>query len=238
MLTEQCKIYIAGRITGLDPEIYLSSFEAAEREVIQLGGIPVNPTKLVAPKLEYTWEDYMGESFKHLLRSDAIYLLENWSDSRGADLERTAMLRLKRPVIYQRALPYILQLRQLLDEIHQTTGILVDDYVSFISLLGGITDPECDYSSVSLSLYLESKKAFDPTIQTYEEAVDYLKKVACSKTVILIGQLIDIDVVASLDTTKAIEFARKLQLKEKTRQFDNFLIKLDNLFDEIRCKRY
>jgi len=81
------KIYISGKVTGLPFEEAYQLFEEAEREVISLGGKPVNPTKLVEQVEGWTWEDYMEKDLGFLLRCEGIYMLRNWSSSKGARCE-------------------------------------------------------------------------------------------------------------------------------------------------------
>lgn len=79
------KIYLSGKITGNDN--YLQDFEKAEKEMAALGFTVVNPTKIVTFDKNKKWRDYMKEDIKALVDCDAIFLLKNWRDSRGARLE-------------------------------------------------------------------------------------------------------------------------------------------------------
>lgn len=81
------KIYIAGKITGLVYEDALRAFAEAEAELERLGHVAVNPMKIeTAPDLD--WAEYMKRDIPHLLACDAIYLLPNWKESKGARLEK------------------------------------------------------------------------------------------------------------------------------------------------------
>lgn len=84
------KIYISGKITGTTD--YMERFERAEHELTTRGFEVVNPAKENAHFPEGTpWKIYMAESLRLLLYCDAIYMLEGWTQSRGATLEfRTA----------------------------------------------------------------------------------------------------------------------------------------------------
>lgn len=80
------KIYISGKITGTTD--YMERFERAEHELTTRGFEVVNPAKENAHLPEGTpWKTYMAESLRLLLYCDAIYMLEGWSDSRGARIE-------------------------------------------------------------------------------------------------------------------------------------------------------
>ncbi len=79
----QKSIYISGKITGL------SKTEAFELQPLELNeyDIVVNPMKLVPYNPDLTWHDYMVKDIEALLKCDAIYMLKNWGDSRGARIE-------------------------------------------------------------------------------------------------------------------------------------------------------
>lgn len=81
------KIYISGKITGLEYDSAFAMFEAAEVVLKCLGHEPVNPMKKVLEQEGKSWAEYMKEDIPILLECDAIYLLSNWEDSKGAKLE-------------------------------------------------------------------------------------------------------------------------------------------------------
>lgn len=84
---EKAKIYISGKISGLAEEEAKNNFEKAEKDLIELGFIPINPMKLscYADVLEY--EDFIRLDMNLIDISDGIYLLKNWTDSQGARRE-------------------------------------------------------------------------------------------------------------------------------------------------------
>lgn len=85
------KIYIAGKITGLVYEDALRAFAEAAAEVERCGHVPVNPMAvngLDGDGQPHAWAEYMKRDIPHLLACDAIYLLPNWKDSKGARLEK------------------------------------------------------------------------------------------------------------------------------------------------------
>jgi len=94
------KIYLSGRITGIEKEAP-ALFKAAEEEVKALGYEPVNPFT-ISPEEGKTWVEYMRDDIKALCDCKAIYLLSNWEDSKGAKAELTVANILGLTVHYQK----------------------------------------------------------------------------------------------------------------------------------------
>ena len=81
------KIYISGQITGLKLVDARALFERAEILLQERGYIPVNPMKLNPHTVGKTWKEYMLDDLNALFDCEAIYLLDNWQDSKGARIE-------------------------------------------------------------------------------------------------------------------------------------------------------
>lgn len=79
------KVYISGKITGLDRQVAENNFARAEKHLKNKGYDVVNPTKLCDEKTD--WEDAMRVCVLELAKCDAIYLLPDWMDSKGAKIE-------------------------------------------------------------------------------------------------------------------------------------------------------
>ena len=95
------KIYISGKITGLDPEHARAMFDEAEDWINIHGHEPVNPMQKVSEQAGYTWEQYMLEDIALLFDCDGILLLHNWQDSKGARIERAICEVLGKSIFYQ-----------------------------------------------------------------------------------------------------------------------------------------
>ena len=80
------KIYISGKITGLPYEESFGQFDLVEKLFYDFGHWPINPMKLQHDH-DQSWESYMRVDIAALTQCDAIYLLKNWHDSKGACLE-------------------------------------------------------------------------------------------------------------------------------------------------------
>lgn len=76
------KIYIAGSITN--NKDYIKQFKDAENKLKGAGYEVINPVKPEGK--DYKW--YINEGLKQLMECDAVYMLKNWQQSKGACLER------------------------------------------------------------------------------------------------------------------------------------------------------
>lgn len=79
------KVYIVGKISGLEYQLVCKKFAKAEREIEKKGWVPINPTKFIPEKTP--WNKAMKIAILLLLQADAIYLLPDWMDSKGGFLE-------------------------------------------------------------------------------------------------------------------------------------------------------
>jgi hypothetical protein len=94
------KIYISGKITGLDYEQAVKSFQDAEDKLNNEGYITVNPMKL-NHEHDKSWESYMREDLKALLDCTHIYMMKNWDTSRGAIVEHNLAKELNIEIIHE-----------------------------------------------------------------------------------------------------------------------------------------
>lgn len=92
------KVYISGRITGLDG--YEQIFAEAEKDLQARGAITWNPAVL-SLNPGFNWEDYMRVCLPAIDFCDAIYMLENWQESRGARQEHEYALLAGKRVYYE-----------------------------------------------------------------------------------------------------------------------------------------
>lgn len=98
------KIYIAGKITGLSYSDAFAKFANAAETLKLLGHEPVNPMEvngLDGDGNQYSWAEYMKRDIPVLLGCEAIYLLPDWLDSKGARLEKFIADELGMLVIYE-----------------------------------------------------------------------------------------------------------------------------------------
>lgn len=81
------KIYISGRISGLPYEEVVEKFGIAKRHLSGLGFIVVNPLDNGLEQ-EESWQNHMIADIALLFKCDAIYMLFDWLDSKGAMIEK------------------------------------------------------------------------------------------------------------------------------------------------------
>ena len=95
------RIYISGRITGLDYKEAFDKFEQAEKELTAKGYEVVNPMKLVPFNKDWSWFDYLSADIKLMENCAHIYMLSNWRESGGASVEHEAAKWNNFAIIYQ-----------------------------------------------------------------------------------------------------------------------------------------
>jgi hypothetical protein len=91
------KIYIAGKITGLDIGVAEDTFQIIEDVLSVKGHQVVNPIKL-PHNHDKSWQSYMKECLTAMLTCDAIAALHSAMDSKGATVEITLARVLDIPV--------------------------------------------------------------------------------------------------------------------------------------------
>lgn len=80
------RVYISGPITG--HEDYMLNFKDAETYLTEQGYIAFNPAAVNSQMpTDTTYDEYMQIAMTMLAMCDAIYLLEGWEQSRGANRE-------------------------------------------------------------------------------------------------------------------------------------------------------
>jgi len=94
------KMYVSGGISGRRWEYARAQFNMAEEFIISFGLAESvhNPVKTVIDKgdknSDELWREYMNISIKALLECDSIFMLDGWSSSKGAVIERTLAIGL------------------------------------------------------------------------------------------------------------------------------------------------
>lgn len=83
------KVYISGKMRGLDPEQFTPCFEKARQFLESKGYEVVNPVDFEEEKMKTCecWADFIIFDLPILKTCNAIYMLQNWQDSWGAKVE-------------------------------------------------------------------------------------------------------------------------------------------------------
>ena len=81
------KVYISGRIKGLDPAEVERKFREAEEYLLARGYKVINPLKFSKGRVDPRWGSHIIADLKQLQNCDSIYLLDNWAGSLGANIE-------------------------------------------------------------------------------------------------------------------------------------------------------
>lgn len=79
------KIYIAGKVTGLPVGEVFAKFGQAEFWLKEQGHEVVNPLRLCSQS--WSWQQCMRVCIAALVGCDAVCLLKDWNESRGAMVE-------------------------------------------------------------------------------------------------------------------------------------------------------
>ncbi len=96
------RIYIAGKITGLSGEEAEVNFMWAEMLIEKAGHTPLNPLKLVDQAEGREYGEYLLDALRVvLLDAEALFMLDNWPDSKGARIELAIAHVMDLPVYYK-----------------------------------------------------------------------------------------------------------------------------------------
>lgn len=89
------KVFISGKISGLEYNVAYGKFSNAERMLQQMGYATVNPMKIC--KRNWCWLRCMIKCLWAIMWCKKVYQLPDWKDSKGARIEyRWAKLLRKR----------------------------------------------------------------------------------------------------------------------------------------------
>lgn len=108
------KVYIAGKMTG--EEDYQAKFEAAEKEIREAGHIPMHSAGL--PK-GFEHEEYIHICKAMIDVCDALYMLPDWTDSKGAHLEHLYAMQQHKEITYLQKLPETVNPREVVQMYHE-----------------------------------------------------------------------------------------------------------------------
>ena len=98
------KVFISGKMTGLSHEEYQAKFDAAAQRLRAEGYEIFNPS---VPQWNdamhdsgMSYGDILIEDFKKIQECDALYMLDNWRDSKGATAEHAFATAIGMKIMY------------------------------------------------------------------------------------------------------------------------------------------
>lgn len=118
------KTYISGKITGLTSKEVKKNFNEAEELLNSWGMSPVNPLKNGLCRSE-CWERHMIRDIEMLMECDAILLLDNWIDSKGARIEKYIAEEKGMIILSEKGMH---EIKGVEDAIHKVMGLKFPDY--------------------------------------------------------------------------------------------------------------
>ena len=95
------KIYIAGKISGLNRSNVIQKFEAAQKSLSKKGHQVFIPCVLPAYE-EVSHEDYLHICYAIIDVCDAVYMLSDWQQSEGARLEYEYAIEKKKQIFFSK----------------------------------------------------------------------------------------------------------------------------------------
>ena len=122
------RVYISGKITGLKPGEARKNFALARIDIRRMGHKPVNP---LDNGLEESapWIRHLTKDLEMLHDCDAIYMLDGWTESKGASIEYAFALQTGKKVLFQSTVRRDrLALFRITAAIHEVTGLRLEDY--------------------------------------------------------------------------------------------------------------
>lgn len=83
----KAKIYIAGRVSGVKPEVYEKQFATVKAELEKAGHEVINPLTDIPHEDTNNWGLTIMECLPYVADCDCIALLPGWEKSNGAQIE-------------------------------------------------------------------------------------------------------------------------------------------------------
>ncbi len=93
MAKNKLKVYIAGKVTGLEYADVYNKFRVAELQLQAMGFEVWNPCEHISADCD--WNQAMRTCLKALMDCDCIYLTHDWNQSKGATIERNLAKQLE-----------------------------------------------------------------------------------------------------------------------------------------------
>lgn len=124
------KIYISGKITGLPQQEAREKFANAQALLEEQGYETVNPMEKGMSD-DAPWEQHMIKDIELLFTCDAIFMMDNWRDSKGAQIEYATAYYLGKDIRFQsRMNQESNEVFRIQNAIHEVTGMKFAEYIT------------------------------------------------------------------------------------------------------------
>lgn len=97
---KQMKVYIAGKITGLEKPDFLKKFYDSSKALRDQGHLTMSPATLALNE-GFSHEDYLHVCYAMIDVCDAVFLQKDWRDSEGARRELYYAKAVKKQIIFE-----------------------------------------------------------------------------------------------------------------------------------------
>lgn len=124
------RIYVSGKISGLPFEEVRGRFSDAKELLDEIGFEAINPLEKGLPQ-DAPWEMHMVKDIELLLSCDAIYMMDNWTDSVGAGIEYDIAMRTGKDIWFEsNIIRDEAKVMRIQNAIHEATGLRFSDYIT------------------------------------------------------------------------------------------------------------
>lgn len=125
------KIYVSGKITGLPIEEAKQRFANSQALLESIGFEVVNPLEFGLCDEKASWESHMVKDIEMLFKCDAIYMMDNWTDSKGAQIEYDIANRLGKDVWFESNVRREnKEVMRIQNAIHEVTRMRFGEYIT------------------------------------------------------------------------------------------------------------
>lgn len=94
------KVYIAGKVTGLENSDIFKKFHESGKQFKKNGHLVMSPAVLILNE-GFEHSDYMHICFAMIDVCDAVYMQKDWQQSKGARMELRYAKNSKKQILYE-----------------------------------------------------------------------------------------------------------------------------------------
>ena len=137
------RIYVSGKISGLPYEDVKTRFDDCQELLESIGFEVINPITM-GLRQEATWEQHMVKDIELLLSCDAIYMMDNWTESTGAGIEYDIAFRLGKDIWFESSFARDNRnVMRIQNAIHEVMGLKFSDIRASLPGVNNETDQNC-----------------------------------------------------------------------------------------------